>query len=81
VKPHSNLWHAILFFTSGELTRRSLATRGVSDYKPVITNMYDGPFRGFKQPIETHWLAYLDGKVTREAAIKQILIETKPAKK
>jgi len=81
VKPLSNLWHAILFYTSGELTRRSLAKRGVSDYQPVITNMYEGPFRGFRQPLETHWQAYLDGKVSREAAIRQILIETTPAKK
>jgi hypothetical protein len=43
--------------------------------------MYDRGFRGFKQPLETHWQAYLDGKVTREAAIRQILIETAPPKK
>jgi hypothetical protein len=81
VKPRYNLWHAILFYTSGELTRRALAKRGVSDYKPVILNMYERGFQGFKQPLETHWQAYLDGKVSREEAIRQILIETSPAKK
>ena len=81
VRPLSNLWHAILFYTSGELTRRALAKRGVRDYQPVITNMYEGPFSGFRQPLETHWQAYLDGKVSREVVIRQILIETKPAKK
>jgi hypothetical protein len=34
----------------------------------------------WEQPLETHWQAYLDGKVSREAAIRQILIETTPAK-
>ena len=43
--------------------------------------MYEGPFRGFRKPLETHWQAYLDGKVSREAAIRQILIETAPPKK
>jgi len=43
--------------------------------------MYEGPFRGFRQPLETHWQAYLDDKISREAAIRQILIETTPAKK
>lgn len=81
VKPLPNLWHAILFYTSGELTRRSLAKRGVRDYQPFITNMYERGFRGFRQPLETHWQAYLDGKVSREVAIRQILIETTPAKK
>jgi hypothetical protein len=82
VKPRYNLWHAILFYTSGELTRRSLARRGVSDYQPNVLGMYARGFGGFKQPLETHWQAYLDGKVSREAAIRQILIETMtPAKK
>jgi hypothetical protein len=80
VKPRYNLWHAILFYTSGELTRRSLAKRGVLNYQPYILKMYDRAFSGFRQPLETHWQAYLDGKVSREAAIRQILIETTPAK-
>ena len=80
-RPMENLWHAILFYTSGELTRRALARRGVSDYRPFILDMYDGPFRGMRQSLETHWQAYLDGKVSREAALRQILVETAPAKK
>ncbi len=81
MRPMANLWHAILFYTSGELTRRSLAKRGVSNYQPVILGMYERGYRGYRQSLETHWQAYLDGKVTREAAIRQILIETAPAKK
>jgi hypothetical protein len=80
VKPRSFLWHAILFYTSGELTRRALAKRGVSDYQPVILEMYKIGFREFQQPLETHWQAYLEGKVSREEAIRQILIEMTPAK-
>lgn len=81
IRPMANLWHAILFYTSGELTRRSLAKRGVSDYQPVVLEMYDRGFRGFRKSLETHWQAYLDGKGTREAAIRQILIETAPPTK
>lgn len=81
VRPMANLWHGILFYTSGELTRRALAKRGVSNYRPFILDMYGGPFRGFQKPLETHWQAYLDGKVSREAAIRQVLIETAPPKK
>ncbi|MET0649407.1 MAG: hypothetical protein ABW208_22585 [Pyrinomonadaceae bacterium] len=81
LKPSANLWHAILFYTSGELTRRALARRGVRDYRPFILDMYEGPFRGLRPSLETHWQAYLDGKLSREAAIRQILVETSPAKK
>src|ERR1044071_7126126 len=81
IKPYANLWHAILFYTSGELTRRALAKRGVRNYQPVILGMYERGYRGYRQSLETHWQAYLDGKVSREAAIRQILIETAPPKK
>jgi len=77
-EPPYNLWHAILFYTSGELTRRALAIRGVQHYKPFMIGMYERGFRGFKQALETHWQAYLDGKVSREEAIRQILIDTAP---
>jgi hypothetical protein len=77
-KPMANLWHALLFYTSGELTRRALARRGVPDYRPYVASMYDGPFRGLRPALETHWQAYLDGKTTREAAVRQILEETAP---
>jgi hypothetical protein len=81
VKPRYNLWHAILFYTSGELTRRALARRGVSDYQPNVLGMYSRGYGGFKQPLETHWQAYLDGKLSREEAIRRILVETTtPAK-
>jgi hypothetical protein len=81
IRPYSYLWHAILFYTSGELTRRALARRGVRDYRPSIAGMYERGFRGFKESLETHWQAYLNGKVSREVAIRQILIETAPPKK
>jgi hypothetical protein len=76
--PH-NLWHALLFYTSGELTARALAKRGVDHYRPVITDLYAGPFRGFRAPLETHWQAYLDGRLTREEAIRRILVEMRAA--
>ena len=82
VRPRYNLWHAILFYTAGELTRRALAKRGVDNYQRIIdAGMYERGFQGFKQPLETHWQAYLDGKVSREMAIREILIETTTAKK
>jgi hypothetical protein len=76
IKPRRNLWHALLFYTSGELTRRALAARGVADYLRVIDRRWSGPFRGFKEPLETHWQAFLDGKLSRADAVKKIVEET-----
>ncbi len=79
LKPMANLWHAVLFYTSGELTRRALAARGILDYKPMIFGLYDGPYRGYRQALETHWQAWLDGRISREEAMRQVLKETAPA--
>ena len=81
IHPPRSLWHALLFYTAGELTRRALAERGVSDYKPVVLQMYERGFAEFRTALETHWQAYLDGKLSREEAIRKILNDTAPAKK
>ncbi|HEU5180414.1 MAG TPA: hypothetical protein VFW45_06465 [Candidatus Polarisedimenticolia bacterium] len=75
-----NLWHGLLFYTAGELTRKALARRGV-EYEPIIyRGMFTRVFVGFQEPFEAHWRAYLDGKETREEAIRQIVLATgKPA--
>jgi len=83
VKPPADLWHAILFYTSGELTRRALAARGVPDYKPVayIVGVYTRrDFPKYLPLLETTWQQYLDGKTTRDAAIDEMITKlTGPA--
>ena len=72
--PPRQLWHAILFYTSGELTRRALKTRGV-DYTPYAHKhgMFDRSFSGLRDPLETYWQSYLEGKMTRASAIDNIV--------
>jgi len=76
VKTPPNLWHAILFYTSSELTRRALAKRGVTTtFTPSMIGMYTHGFKDFRHALETHWQGYLDGKITKEAALRAILTE------
>ena len=75
LEPPENLWHAMLFYTAGELTRRAYARRGIA-YTPVIAHRYDGPFRGLRAPLEQHWQAFLDGKLERDEAVRRVLAET-----
>ncbi|MEO8216348.1 MAG: hypothetical protein ABI718_04630 [Acidobacteriota bacterium] len=77
MKPPPNLWHAVMFYTCGELTRRALEERGVT-YVPYMirTGMYDRGFRGFRQPLESHWQAWLDGKISETEALRRILKDT-----
>jgi len=68
-----DLWHAILFATSSELTRRVLRNRGVADYKPTVYGMYERAWPQYREPIEKYWIAYLDDRMTFDAAIGQIV--------
>lgn len=72
------LWHAILFYTSGELTKRALRERGVPDYTPYAykKGMYDRGFTGLRPSLETFWQSYLDGRMTREASVAAIVEAT-----
>jgi hypothetical protein len=74
VFPPRQLWHAIIFYTSGELTRRALAERGV-DYTQFAQKqgMYERAFNRLRGPLETFWQSYMDGKMTREAAIENLV--------
>ena len=74
VRPPRQLWHAVLFYTSGELTRRALEARAVP-YRTYAHDggLYDGAFRGTLEAIETHWQAWLDGELSREEAIRRMV--------
>ena len=76
-KAHPQLWHAIQFYTTGELTARVLAARGVDRFVPFVDKgLWDAAFRGLRDAIVRHWRPYLDGQGTREAAIRAIVEET-----
>jgi hypothetical protein len=57
------LWHAVLFYTAGELTRRELEARGI-DYTPYANAaFYDNMCgSGCRNKIAEHWTPHLDGK-------------------
>jgi hypothetical protein len=73
IEPPPSLWHAILFTTSGELTRRLLAGRGVADFVPSSEDLFNRVWPKYRKPIERYWLPYLDGKGTLEEAIDKVV--------
>ncbi len=74
--PH-DLWHAILFATSSELTRRLLANRGVAQFVPSSEDLFTRVWPKYRGPIETYWFAYLRGHGTLEEAIDKVVREIK----
>jgi hypothetical protein len=73
INPPHDLWHAILFATSGELTRRFLADHGVEAYVPSSDDLFTRAWPMYRQPIEKYWFTYLNGDGTLEEAIDKIV--------
>lgn len=68
-----DLWHALLFATSSELTRRLLAERGVTDFVPSSEDLFTRVWPEYRAPVWQHWMAYLGGAGTLEEAIDKIV--------
>ncbi|HEY6363094.1 MAG TPA: hypothetical protein VIX63_18445 [Vicinamibacterales bacterium] len=61
-------------YMTGEVVRRALAGRGIT-YEPYLykTGLFDRAWPQFKPPIETHWRAFVNGEMSREDAIRQVV--------
>ncbi|MFT5138774.1 MAG: hypothetical protein ACI9H8_000711 [Lysobacterales bacterium] len=68
------LWHAVLFYTTGEIVRRALLKAGEPPYTPMIYGIYKrSPWGRFEEAIESSWPAYLDGKTDLSSAAINLL--------
>jgi hypothetical protein len=70
----SNLTHALIFYTAGEVARRTLAEAGVRDYVPVADRgLWKRAWPTLKEPLDRFWLPYLEGKLAFDPAIAGIV--------
>ena len=79
-----DLWHALLFYTTGEIVRRDVeygtmtladdSASGASSYLPYAARfgLYSGSWERFRGLLDLYWLPYLDGKVSFETALARI---------
>jgi hypothetical protein len=59
----NDLWHVVLFFTTGEAVRSILDERGPAKYTPMLYEIFDrGTWTDYRQVLEAHWRPYVDGK-------------------
>lgn len=58
-----DLWHVVLFYTTGEAVRRILDGDDKPEYKPLVYAIFDrGTWSRYRQPLESSWRPYVDGK-------------------
>jgi hypothetical protein len=82
-----DLWHALLFYTTGELLRRDLASGAFSlaipqglnpnGYQPYAERfgLYSGSWERFRGMLDLYWQPYLDGRVSFDTAIARLASE------
>jgi hypothetical protein len=70
-----DLWHAVLFYNAGEVTRRVLADAGIEyvEYgvREKVYQSLCGP--GCRERVAQQWNRHLDGKITMEQALDTIV--------
>lgn len=78
-----DLWHALLFYTAGELVRREVASSpqlaGTSGAAAIYTpyairnGLYDHGWNDYEVALENFWQDYLDGKLSFDTAIARVV--------
>jgi hypothetical protein len=66
------LWHAVLFYSTGEIVKRRLGDH----YVPYATKnglWNRGSFVGYEEALKQHWQPHLDGRVGVDQAVEALL--------
>jgi hypothetical protein len=70
-----DLWHVVLFYTTGQVVRAALEAGGEPGYVPYVDahDLWAGRWGRFREAVEATWPAYLAGKRSLEAAAVDLL--------
>jgi hypothetical protein len=74
-KPCDDLWHAVQFYTVGDVVHRALSKRGVTyDSYAEHNGLYQrGQWPKFKRALDQVWPQYLDGKTDWNRAVRALV--------
>ena len=77
VKPLPDLWHGIIFYTTGELVKRELHKEKDASYQPYAYRfgVYDRGWKTIRAGLERDWQPYLDGKVDFSHALAKLVAD------
>jgi hypothetical protein len=69
-----DLWHVVLFYTTGEAVRRILDEDGHPGYTPMLYGIFArGSWGDYREALETAWRPYVDGKRSLPDAAKDLM--------
>ena len=69
--PKPDLWHAVLFYTTGAAVKRELG----EGYVPCAykNGLWARAWPMYREPLERIWQPYVDGKIDRKTAISRLI--------
>jgi hypothetical protein len=67
-----DFWHALLFYTTGEIVRRQL-----DGYTPYAfkNGLYEHSWQGVPEILDADWKPYLDGKIDLMTAVRKLVAD------
>jgi hypothetical protein len=70
-----DLWHVVLFYTTGETVRQVLAAGGEPGYQPYLEafGLWDGRWGRYRAAVESVWPGYLAGELDLASACRELL--------
>ncbi|MGA8272139.1 MAG: hypothetical protein WB919_11325, partial [Candidatus Sulfotelmatobacter sp.] len=76
-KDVGDLWHSLLFYTSGVELRRLLPAPEQASFTPYAYRygVYRGNWLTYRLVLESDWQTYLDGKTSFDAAIRGMVTD------
>ena len=76
-----DLWHALLFYTTGKAVAVRFAETGVT-YVPFVYGggLFDRVWMDFRAPLERNWQPYLDGRADLDTAAGGLMRDLRPSK-
>jgi len=76
------LWHVVLFYTTGEAVRQLLEEEGKPGYKPMLYGIFDrGVWGEYRNALESTWKPYVDGAKSLDEASAALIaaLQKQPA--
>lgn len=73
--PHRDLWHVVLFYTTGMTVRNILKEELGVDYEPYIysSGLFDRAWPELRDAVERYWTPYVEGQQGYEEAAGALL--------
>jgi hypothetical protein len=69
-----DLWHALLFYTTGEVVRQMMAGSGNESYRPYAeqNHLYERDWQTYQKALDRDWGPYLENRSDFPTAIKRL---------